>query len=329
MQSLERQIIEWGARLFERKLISGWGGNISCRIGPDRFLITGQHAPLGFLAADDIVEIDAQAKPIKGDRRPSSETMLHLAVYNGTDGKAVVHAHPPGVLVFSLSNSSFVPVSFEEKYTLGTVRVVPQETPTVTETGPVVEELKICPIVMLQGHGTVAVGKDLKEAFLLTDLLEEAVRCHFLRAQVSDSNAENGRSNATTSQPPAEPFPLFSPEHVKALVESANGDEEFQTLARESGLTTTLTLDLEDQQIRWTVSFVDGKITGCDPGGNGAFAISGRSQWWRAVFESRIDPFLATQQGKLRLVRGELWKLSQWFKPFQRAFQLWQTIPVR
>jgi L-fuculose-phosphate aldolase len=329
MRGLERQIIEWGARLFERKLIAGWGGNISCRVGPERFLITGQHAPLGFLTVDDIVEIDGQAKPAKGDRKPSSETMLHLAVYNGTDGNAVVHAHPPGVLVFSLSNRKFVPVSFEEKYTLGTVPVVPQETPTVTEPGRVVAELKICPIVMLQGHGTVAVGKDLKEAFLLTDLLEEAVRCHFLRAQVSGSDDEKIPSNGGTERPPAEPLPLFSPEHVKALVASVNADEAFQTLAREGGLSTTLTLDLEDREIRWTVSFVEGRITACDPGGDGEFAISGPSQWWRAVFESRIDPFLATQQGKLRLVRGELWKLSQWFKPFQRAFQLWQTIPVK
>jgi L-fuculose-phosphate aldolase len=280
------------------------------------------------LTPADIVEIDAQGKPVRGDRRPSSETMLHLAVYNGTDGQAVVHAHPPGVLVFSLTNASFLPVSFEEKYTLGTVAVVPQETPTVTETGRVVEELKVCPIVMLQGHGTVAVGKDLQEAFLLTDLLEEAVRCHFLRGQISGSAAEDTQASARASRSSA-PLPLFSPEHVKALVESANADEEFRKLARASELTTTLSLDLEDQGIRWTVSFVEGKITGWDPGGDGEFAISGPSQWWRAVFESRIDPFLATQQGKLRLARGELWKLSQWFKPFQRAFQLWQTIPIK
>jgi hypothetical protein len=47
------------------------------------------------------------------------------------------------------------------------------------------------------------------------------------------------------------------------------------------------------------------------------------------VFRGRLDPFLATQQGKLKLERGEMWQLSKWFKPFQRAFALWQTIPIQ
>ncbi len=58
MTKLEREMIDWGRRLFERRLISGWGGNLSCRLGRDRFLITGQHAPLGFLTPKDLVRID-------------------------------------------------------------------------------------------------------------------------------------------------------------------------------------------------------------------------------------------------------------------------------
>ncbi|MGH7829017.1 MAG: class II aldolase/adducin family protein, partial [Candidatus Binatia bacterium] len=164
MQKLEREIIYWGKLLFERRLISGWGGNISCRIAPNRFLITGQHAPLGFLTPQDLVEIDRRGKPLKKGRQASSETPLHLAVYRGTEAKAVIHAHPPMVLAFSLGHQSFIPLSFEEKYTVGEIPVIPQETPTVTEPARVVEELNFRPIVILRGHGTVAVGKDLQEA---------------------------------------------------------------------------------------------------------------------------------------------------------------------
>ena len=55
MKAVESEIIRWGKLLFERKLVAGWGGNISCRIGKDRLLITGQHAPLGFLTPEDLV----------------------------------------------------------------------------------------------------------------------------------------------------------------------------------------------------------------------------------------------------------------------------------
>ncbi|MCH8905988.1 MAG: class II aldolase/adducin family protein [Candidatus Heimdallarchaeota archaeon] len=119
MKALEREIVHWGKLLFERRLISGWGGNISCRIGKERFLITGQHAPLGFLNPKDLIQIDRKGQPLKKKQQASSETALHLAVYNGTEAKTVIHAHPPMVLAFSLTHQSFVPLSFEEKYTIG------------------------------------------------------------------------------------------------------------------------------------------------------------------------------------------------------------------
>src|SRR3990172_4524492 len=89
MRRIEREIIHFGKLLFERRLISGWGGNISCRLAKDRFLITGQHTSLAFLSPRDLVEIDRQGKPIKKKQQPSSETPLHLAAYNGTEAKAV------------------------------------------------------------------------------------------------------------------------------------------------------------------------------------------------------------------------------------------------
>ncbi|HJX10022.1 MAG TPA: class II aldolase/adducin family protein, partial [Candidatus Binatia bacterium] len=119
MTALEREIIRWGKLLFERRLISGWGGNLSCRAGKREFLITGQHAPLGFLTAKDLVRVDQAGKPFSKNQRASSETPMHMAVYAGTDAQAVVHVHPPMVLAFSLTHDNFAPVSFEEKYTIG------------------------------------------------------------------------------------------------------------------------------------------------------------------------------------------------------------------
>ncbi|MEK7783448.1 MAG: class II aldolase/adducin family protein, partial [Candidatus Binatota bacterium] len=94
MKKIEREIIYFGKLLFERRLISGWGGNISSRLAKDRFLITGQHASLGFLKIQDLVRIDGKGKPLRKTQHPSSETTLHLAVYKGTEAKAIVHAHP-------------------------------------------------------------------------------------------------------------------------------------------------------------------------------------------------------------------------------------------
>ncbi len=331
MKRMEREIIRWGKLLFERRLISGWGGNISCRIDKERVLITGQHAPLGFLTSKDLIEIDLQGRPINKKRQPSSETPLHLAIYRGTEAKAVIHAHPPLVLAFSLGHESFVPLSFEEKYTIGEVPILSQETPTVTQTGPVVKELGLRPIVILRGHGTVAAGKELEETFLVTDLLEEAVRCQLFHSENTARKLPDleRRQKAENSKEKNNGYMPFSREHMAALTRIANNDPEFQNEGKEARLTTTLTLHLQEEEIAWTVHFEKGRITRLEEGIGGEFLISGTRELWEAVFQSRIDPFLATQQGKLKLKQGELWKLSQWFKPFQRAFRLWQTVPIR
>ena len=142
MTTLEREMIRWGKLLFERRLVSGWGGNLSCRLDKKCFMITGQHAPLGFLSPKDLVALDQNGKPINTAQRASSETPMHLAVYAGTDAQAIVHVHPPMVLAFSLTHESFVPLSYEEKYTIGEVPIIPQDTPTVTRPQAVVEALK-------------------------------------------------------------------------------------------------------------------------------------------------------------------------------------------
>ncbi len=181
-RSTRAEIIHWGEKLFERRLVSGWGGNLSCRFGRDRFLVTASGAALGFLKAADVVEIDARGQAVRPDRQPSSETPLHLAVYAATGARAVVHVHPPEIVAGCRDIEEFVPLSFEEEYTLGRVPVIAHEGPTVADPEPVAEALRHHPVVILRGHGTVSRGRDLMEAFLVTDLLVEAVRCRRMMA---------------------------------------------------------------------------------------------------------------------------------------------------
>jgi len=331
MAKPESEMIRWGKLLFERRLISGWGGNLSCRVGKNDFLITGQHAPLGFLAPKDLVRLKSDGKPARNGRRASSETPMHLAVYAGTDAQAIVHVHPPMVLAFSLTHDSFAPLSYEEKYTIGKVSVIAQDTPTVTKPEEVVEGLKYNPVVIIKGHGTVAIGKNFQEAFLYTDLLEEAVQCQFFieKAEIAGAASTSARPEQPAATASGERFALFSKEHMQALVDAANQDSQFRAHGADTALTTSLTLHLEETNDAWTVRYINGEITELLPSAGGEFMISGKAEWWEAVFRARIDPFLATQQGKLKLKRGELAQLSRWYKPFQRAFALWQTIPIQ
>jgi putative sterol carrier protein len=254
-------------------------------------------------------------------------------VYAATDTDVIVHVHPPMVLAFSLTHDHFVPVSFEEKYTIGEVPIVAQDTPTVTKPERLAEELKYRPVGIIKGHGTIAIGKNFQEAFLFTDLLEEAVRCRFFTNIQGKSDVliadQKKRQEGIAEVPAGKSYVLFSEEHMSAMVRRANHDSQFRSQGKETGLSTSLTLFLEDRDAAWTVYFDRGEITQLDSGDHGEFLISGTEEWWSAVFGSRIDPFLATQHGKLKLKRGELAQLARWYKPFQRAFSLWQTILIQ
>jgi hypothetical protein len=167
---------------------------------------------------------------------------------------------------------------------------------------------------------------------LFTDLLAEAIHCQLLRRAPRDVAQIGSTSPArpmTAQAQSLKPLELFTSEHMTALADAANRDREFRTHGAETGLTTSLTLYDDDSHRAWTVHYVNGEITDIVPGPGGEFMISGKNEWWAAVFRARIDPFLATQQGKLVLQRGELAKLAQWYKPFQRAFAIWQTIPIQ
>ncbi len=256
---------------------------------------------------------------------------MHLAVYAGTDAQAIVHVHPPMVLAFSLSHDSFAPLSYEEKYTIGKVPVIPQDTPTVTKPEAVVEALKYHPVAIIKGHGTVAIGKTFQEAFLYTDLLEEAVHCQFFQSGIGAERKPLMRSlmaPVTAAPRWGKPTSCSRTNIWPRWSTAPTATATFASLAATPSLTTSLTLHMEDNDAAWTVQFVAGEITALTEKSDGDFLISGKAEWWRAVFSNKIDAFLATQQGKLKLKRGELAQLSRWYKPFQRAFALWQTIPI-
>jgi putative sterol carrier protein len=158
------------------------------------------------------------------------------------------------------------------------------------------------------------------------------VRCQYFRTIAGSPGGRLLRDNDSAEAQPerraGEGYELFSQAHLEALVEIANCDSAFRAAGHETGLTTSLTLSLDEAGCAWTVKFADGEITGLEESDSGVFRIAAKAEWWKAVFANRIDPFLATQQKKLRLERGELAAMSRWYKPFQRAFALWQTIPV-
>jgi L-fuculose-phosphate aldolase len=171
-------LIAAGRRMDEKGLVTAEDGNLSARLGPDRFLITATGVPKGELTPRDIVTVDAEGRP-QGAERPSLELGMHLAVYRlRPDVNAVVHAHPPTALGFALAGRDLTrPLVPEVVVHLGSVPLAPYAVP-----GSPQLEAAIAPLVpghqgiLLANHGAITLGASVEQARTRMEILEHLAR---------------------------------------------------------------------------------------------------------------------------------------------------------
>ncbi|HQP92202.1 MAG TPA: class II aldolase/adducin family protein, partial [Candidatus Omnitrophota bacterium] len=220
--------------------------------------------------------------------------------------------------------------TFETRLTFGEIPVIDQRTPTITDITPVIEALKKNNIVILKHHGVVAVGETLKDAFFLVQTLEEAVQMAFIKDFYLSGKRSAAVQEIRTAQAPStgKKYALFSQEQIKDIVELVNKDEKFKKLSLDTALKTKLAVVLDETETAYCFDFKDGGIAGftCDTDG-AEFVISGKGEYWRQIFNRKLDPFAATTQKKLKL-KGDFAKISRWYVPFNRLFELWVMTPV-
>ncbi|MEN8613970.1 aldolase [Dehalogenimonas sp. THU2] len=177
---LVTQFKETGKALFTRSLVSSHSGNMSVRLGEGRMMITRRGSQLGALRDQDLIttgiEFDDDQTPLA-----SVELPVHRAILKATGAGAVVHAHPPHAIALSMTETEIVSEQ-AELYELGKIPVLGwnQDVRPGCLGEVIAEGLKTQNIVLLYGHGTFAIGKDLEEAYKHTAGLEEACQVIWL-----------------------------------------------------------------------------------------------------------------------------------------------------
>jgi L-fuculose-phosphate aldolase len=171
MQSIEEQICNYMRLLYERRLTTASGGNISVKIG-DRILITPSGVPKWKIKPEDIVEMDLEGKLIRGER-PSSEWRTHLRVYKSRDIGAVIHAHCPITTALATFEIPYRIISYEAADLISSMEIMPYIKFGTQEFADAVGNLiKKADIIVVKNHGLISVGKDLKEAFFRLEAVE-------------------------------------------------------------------------------------------------------------------------------------------------------------
>lgn len=184
-QRLRQGIVETGKLLHRAGLVHGPEGNLSCRLGRQRLLCTRSGAPLGFLSRGDLVAVNERGQT-QGAGRPTGELPMHLAIYETRpEAGAVLHAHPPYCIALTLAGISLQePLLPELVAGFGNVPTAPYATPATAEGVAAVRRLILHhDALLLERHGAVAVGADLRDAYLKMEWLEGAAKIIFLAGQ--------------------------------------------------------------------------------------------------------------------------------------------------
>jgi len=174
---LRLAIVECGRIAYERRLMTSNDGNISVRLDDGHVLITPSGISKGRLAQDDMLVVDLDGKIISSrpDRKPSSETPMHLEVYKQRqDVNAVVHAHPIFATTLTVADLEFpVDVLPEVLLTMGGVPITRYATPSSHEDAEVIRPfVKDHNAMLLRQHGSLTLGKNLDEALIHLERIE-------------------------------------------------------------------------------------------------------------------------------------------------------------
>jgi len=178
---LRAEIVRVGRLLWERGFVAASDGNLSIRLGQDRLLATPSGFSKGFFSLSDVVLCNLEGQAVyssyqnRKKLKPSSEILLHLEVYRQRpDVHAVVHAHPPLAVAFTIAGVSLAECVLPEVVVnLGQVATTAYATPSTAEGPQVIRELiRDHDALILDRHGTVTVGKTLFEAYMKLEKVE-------------------------------------------------------------------------------------------------------------------------------------------------------------
>ncbi|MDO4268581.1 MAG: class II aldolase/adducin family protein [Eubacteriales bacterium] len=94
MEKIIQEMIDTGKWIMEKQLTWGTSGNISARDG-ELVYVTASGTVLGDLREEDFVVCSLDGDVVRGEKKPSKETGMHLEVYRKCpDVHAVIHTSP-------------------------------------------------------------------------------------------------------------------------------------------------------------------------------------------------------------------------------------------
>lgn len=181
---LRRQIVEKSLQAYRAGLFAGTSGNMSAYCRAENIMyITPTSVRYETMRPEDVVAMRLDGTILGGEKQPSSEWRMHAAIYRAfPDTGAVFHTHSPHATAFAVVHRPIPATLIEMHFFLGgdvpCAKYARPGTDAVGENAAAVLAGKGgC---LLENHGVLAVGRDLDEAYLRAEYIEDAAKIYIL-----------------------------------------------------------------------------------------------------------------------------------------------------
>lgn len=164
-----------GRRVIARGLTWGTSGNISARLGAERFAISASGAALDELDEERVATCVIAGDEWLGARGPSVETGMHRSIYAARpDVGAIVHASPPHATLVACSALAVdARVMSDTVHYVRRVARVPFHNPGSPELAEAATAAAAdCDVLLLDNHGCLCLGATPGEAVTRLEALE-------------------------------------------------------------------------------------------------------------------------------------------------------------
>lgn len=174
MKKIVKDLIKYGKLSGKKGFTPGLSGNISARYN-DNIIITTSGSANGYLDEEDFVVIDFEGNVVQGNKKPSSEKMLHIEFYKKRpDINYILHVHSPYLSSFASCGIALdEPIMAENVFYFGQIPLaeygLPSSMDLVDKTSKYFNEYDV---VMMANHGVIVGDKSLKGAYLKLELAE-------------------------------------------------------------------------------------------------------------------------------------------------------------
>ena len=179
----KKQVLDAALEIRRCSLVSLSGGNISMRVGEDRYLVTPSGMIYEQMVPEDVCLIDGTCRVVEGNRKPSSDSSALVYLFEHMPKvQAVIHTHQPWATAagFAADEIPDFLVTIMDACR-NPVSVAPFTPSSAVGMGKLaVEYAGDSLAVILKHHGVITWGGDLQEALYAAVYLEEAAKTYVL-----------------------------------------------------------------------------------------------------------------------------------------------------